>query len=91
MLCAVSALSLCGCSGDLYEEDNIAEEASSDSAQTTEILSLDLALILSPIGKTAFLRIISMVTGSLFPTVRYLRYMLLTSATDMMFIPLPLS
>ena len=26
MLCAVSALSLCGCSGDLYEEDNIAEE-----------------------------------------------------------------
>ena len=39
MLCAVSALSLCGCSGDLYEEDNIAEEASSDSAQTTEIKS----------------------------------------------------
>ena len=39
MLCAVSALSLYGCSGDLYEEDNIAEEASSDSAQTTEIKS----------------------------------------------------
>ena len=39
MLCAVSALSLGGCSGDLYEEDNIAEEASSDSAQTTEIKS----------------------------------------------------
>ena len=37
MLCAVSALSLCGSSGDLYEEDNIAKEASSDSAQTMEI------------------------------------------------------
>ena len=33
MLCAVSALSLCGCSGDLYEEDNIAEEASSEVAE----------------------------------------------------------
>ena len=39
MLCAVSALSLCGCSGDLYEDDYIAEETSSAPAQTTEIKS----------------------------------------------------